>query len=78
MAATIRSGAQAEIKEANEAFKKASATLGAAAITASKLGAPIAEVNAQYGAITYEAVPTGAGDKPIEPVVLESVTISEA
>jgi hypothetical protein len=50
-AANLRSGAQAEIKEATEAFRKA----GAGATAASRASASVAEVNAQCGAITYEA-----------------------
>jgi hypothetical protein len=54
-AANLRSGAQAEIKEATEAFKKASGAGGANAPGTSQARAPIADVNAQCGAITYEA-----------------------
>jgi 2-keto-3-deoxy-L-rhamnonate aldolase RhmA len=50
-AANLRSGAQAEIKEATEAFRKA----GTGAAGVSRAGASVAEVNAQCGAITYEA-----------------------
>jgi 2-keto-3-deoxy-L-rhamnonate aldolase RhmA len=64
-AANIRSGAQAEIKEAAEAFKKVAASAGGATTAASKLGAPIAEVNAQCGAITYEADCYAAIDKAL-------------
>jgi hypothetical protein len=50
-AANLRSGAQAEIREATEAFRKA----GAGSTGASRASASVAEVNAQCGAITYEA-----------------------
>jgi 2-keto-3-deoxy-L-rhamnonate aldolase RhmA len=48
-AANISSGAKAEIREATEAFKKT----GAAG--ASKASTSVAQINAQCGAITYEA-----------------------
>ena len=38
----------------------------------------VADAESRAVVDAIQAVPTGAGDKPIEPVVLQSVTISEA
>ena len=38
----------------------------------------VADADSRAVVDAIQAVPTGAGDKPIEPVVLQSVTISEA
>jgi 4-hydroxy-2-oxoheptanedioate aldolase len=54
-AANLRTGAQAEIKEATDAFKKAAAGSNAASGAGAPSAASVAAINAQCGAITYEA-----------------------
>jgi 2-keto-3-deoxy-L-rhamnonate aldolase RhmA len=53
-AANLRSGAQAEIREATEAFRTSSRMAGAGT-AASRASASAADVTAQCGSITYEA-----------------------